>query len=79
MCTPWDIDSVDILESFKVPAYKVSSADLTNIPLIERLIATKKPLIFSTGMSTSSEIQKTVNFVKKSASNFAQKSVIKQK
>ena len=71
MCTPWDIDSVDVLESFKVPAYKVSSADLTNTPLIERLIATKKPLIFSTGMSTSSEIQKTVNFVNKSASDFA--------
>ena len=30
MCTPWDIKSVEILETFKVPAYKVASADLTN-------------------------------------------------
>ena len=34
MCTPWDFKSIETLESFKVPAYKVASADLTNIPLI---------------------------------------------
>ena len=32
MCTPWDSKSVDVLESFDVPAYKVASADLTNMP-----------------------------------------------
>ena len=45
LCTPWDIKSINILEDFGVPAYKVSSADLTNLPLINNLIATKKPLI----------------------------------
>ena len=43
MCTPWDIDSVEVLEGFGVRAYKVASADLTNLPLIARLIATGKP------------------------------------
>jgi sialic acid synthase SpsE/endonuclease IV len=63
MCTPWDSDSIATLESFNVPAYKVASADLTNLPLIECLVATKKPLILSTGMSSSEEIQITTDFL----------------
>ena len=64
LCTPWDKISVDFLEKFNVPAYKIASADLTNFPLIEYVIKTKKPIIISTGMSTLEEIEKTVKFVK---------------
>jgi sialic acid synthase SpsE/sugar phosphate isomerase/epimerase len=63
MCTPWDNVSVDVLESFNVPAYKVASADLTNLPLLDKLANTNKPLILSTGMSTSEEISYTVDFL----------------
>ena len=63
MCTPWDSDSIVALESLDVKAYKVASADLTNLPLIENLIATQKPLILSTGMSSCDEIQITTNFL----------------
>lgn len=63
MCTPWDSDSIVALEALDVQAYKVASADLTNLPLIENLIATKKPLILSTGMSSVEEIQITANFL----------------
>ena len=35
LCTPWDARSVDVLEELAVPAYKVASADLTNLPLLE--------------------------------------------
>ena len=65
MCTPWDLESIKILESFQVPAYKVASADLTNLPLIDSLIKTKKPLILSTGMSSNDEIKCTVDFLNK--------------
>lgn len=65
MCTPWDRSSVEILESFKVAGYKVASADLTNLPLLDSLAATKKPLILSTGMSTTKEIEFTVDFLNK--------------
>ena len=65
LCTPWDKPSVDFLERFEVPAYKIASADMTNLPLIHYVSKTKKPLIISTGMSTIDEIEKTVNFVKK--------------
>ena len=71
MCTPWDHKSVDILESFNVKAYKVASADLTNIPLISRLCKTKKPLILSTGMSSIEEIKVTTDFLIKNKASFA--------
>lgn len=70
LCTPWDIESVNFLEKFNVPAYKVASADLTNLPLLKYLTSLKKPLIISTGMSEMFEIEKTVQFLKNHNSNF---------
>jgi sialic acid synthase SpsE/sugar phosphate isomerase/epimerase len=63
LCTPWDTTSVGVLESFAVPAYKVASADLTNLPLLDRLAKTGKPLILSTGMSQTEEVEITVAFL----------------
>lgn len=71
MCTPWDSDSISNLEKLEVEAYKVASADLTNLPLIEELIQTKKPLILSTGMSSEKEIEKTVTFLNEKKTQFA--------
>lgn len=71
MCTPWDSRSVEVLEGFGVPAYKVASADLTNLPLLDRLAQTGKPLILSTGMSTMEEVEITVDFLKKRGVHFA--------
>jgi sialic acid synthase SpsE/sugar phosphate isomerase/epimerase len=65
LCTPWDSTSVEVLESFSVPAYKVASADLTNLPLLEKLSKTGKPLILSTGMSQTEEVEVTVAFLSK--------------
>jgi sialic acid synthase SpsE/sugar phosphate isomerase/epimerase len=70
LCTPWDPRSVEVLESFGVPAYKVASADLTNLPLLDTLCATGKPLIVSTGMSTRAEIEASVDFLRKREARF---------
>ena len=70
LCTPWDIPSVDFLERFNVPAYKIASADMTNFPLLRYISKTKKPMIISTGMSNIDEIEKTVDFVKKENTQF---------
>lgn len=64
LCTPWDEASVDLLESFGVPAYKVASADLTNHGLLKYIAHTGKPLICSTGMATESEIAESVAILK---------------
>lgn len=71
MCTPWDTKSVDVLEVLGVPAFKVASADLTNLPLLNRLINTKRPLILSTGMSTIEEVQATVALLNDRGAQFA--------
>lgn len=63
LCTPWDAKSVAVLEGFGVQAYKVASADLTNLPLLARLAATGKTLIVSTGMSTTAEIRTAASFL----------------
>lgn len=54
--SPWDIPSVEFLEKFDVPAYKVASAMLTNLPLIEAIGKTAKPIILSKGGSTITEV-----------------------
>lgn len=71
LCTPWDATSVDVLESFDVQAFKVASADLTNMPLLDRLSKTKKPLILSTGMSHPEEVEMTVSFLNQREVKFA--------
>lgn len=63
LCTPWDGSSLQVLESFGVASYKVASADLTNLPLLAKLSATRKPLIVSTGMSTTEEIKAATDFL----------------
>ena len=71
MCTPWDKPSVDVLLEFGVNAFKVASADLTNIPLLEYIAKSALPMIVSTGMSTEEEIKKTVAFLNKKMPNIS--------
>ena len=71
MCTPWDKQSVDNLEKINVPAYKIASADLTNLELIDYISKTKKPIILSTGMSSEKEIEITVKHLRSKKINFA--------
>lgn len=61
--TPFDKGSVDLLESFNVAGYKISSMDLVNLPLIEYVASTGKPVILSTGMATIGEIDDAIQCV----------------
>ncbi len=70
LCTPWDQPSVDFLLSLEVAAFKIASADLTNDFLIEYLVATGRPLIVSTGMSTWPEIEHAVALLRESNAPF---------
>jgi N-acetylneuraminate synthase len=58
--TPFDDTSVEFLESLDVPCYKIASFENTDLPLIRRVAATRKPLIISTGMATMAELDDTV-------------------
>lgn len=62
--TPFDETAVEFLEAFGPPAYKIASFELTDIPLLECVAATGRPLILSTGMADSREIETAVTAVR---------------
>ena len=66
MSTPFDFESVDLLEKLGVELYKIGSGDLTNIPLLEYVAKKNKPMIVSTGMSNLAEVEEAVNIIKES-------------
>ena len=68
--TPFDTDSVDMLERIGNSIYKISSFHVTDLNLIKYVCQTKKPIIISTGMSTIEEIDKAIELIKKYTKDF---------
>jgi len=58
-------NSIDLLESLSVPAFKFGSGDLTSLPLLEYAARLNKPIILGTGMATLAEVKKSIQCIKK--------------
>ena len=65
LASVWDEESADFIEELEVPAFKIPSADLINLPLLEHVAKKEKPIILSTGMSNMEEIEDAVNTIKR--------------
>ena len=61
--SPWDVDSVQFLSQYDLPALKVPSASLNDTDLLLAMKKTKSPIIISTGMSTQQEVDDAVNLL----------------
>lgn len=62
--TPFDIESVNLLEELGVKVYKIASMDVVNLPLVRAVAKTMKPIIMSTGMTTLGDIEEAVEVIR---------------
>jgi N,N'-diacetyllegionaminate synthase len=63
LTTPFEEESLDALDALNLPAYKIASTDLTNLPFLEKVAKKGKPILLSTGMSYFSEIETALNCI----------------
>jgi N-acetylneuraminate synthase len=63
LSTPFSREAADRLEALGVPAYKIGSGEITNLPLIEHVAKKGKPMIVSTGMTDLMEVAQTVDLI----------------
>ena len=64
LSSPFSIEAVDLLEEVGTPAYKVPSGEVTNLPLLERLALTGKPVLLSSGVSDWGELDRAVDLLR---------------
>jgi len=63
LSTPFDPPSADLLDSLDVPAFKLSSGELTNLPFLAYVAAKRRPLLVSTGMADLAEVEAAVDTI----------------
>ncbi len=68
LSTPFDIESIDFLESLGCDIWKIPSGEITNLPYLEKIGRTRRDIILSTGMSTMSEIEEALQALRRSGS-----------
>ena len=64
LSSPFDKESVDLLDEMNVPAFKIASGEITNFPLLKHIAKKGKPIILSTGMATLGEVEEALNVIR---------------
>lgn len=68
LSTPFDEESVDLLDDIGVPAFKIPSGEITNFPLLKKIADKGRPVILSTGMATLGEVEEALLYLKEMGS-----------
>ncbi len=69
--SPFSVEAVDLLERLDVPAWKIGSGELQNLPLLEKIASTGKPVLLSSGMSPWEELDEAVACLSSNGTSFA--------
>jgi sialic acid synthase SpsE len=69
LSTPFDEESLDFLDGFDVPAYKIAAFEMTHFPLLRKVAQKGKPIILSTGMSSLGDIEKAIEIIYRENNN----------
>jgi N,N'-diacetyllegionaminate synthase len=68
LSTPFDLASIDFLQSIDIPMWKIPSGEITNLPYLIKIAQTGKSVILSTGMSTLEEVRVAVEILRRNGS-----------
>ena len=63
LASPFDVGSVDLLDSLGMPYFKIASGEITNYPLLRYVARKGRPILLSTGMSTMEEVRSAIEFI----------------
>jgi N-acetylneuraminate synthase len=69
LSSPFDWESVDLLNDLEVPAFKIASGEITNWPLLKHVAKAGKPMIISTGMSYLGEVEAALDLIRKTGND----------
>lgn len=64
LSTPFDLESIDFLQEIEIPFWKIPSGEITNLPYLEKIAATGKDIVLSTGMCTMEEIEEALRILR---------------
>jgi N,N'-diacetyllegionaminate synthase len=69
LSTPFEEESADLLDGLSVPAYKISSGEITNLPFLAHVARKGRPIILSSGMANLGEVENAVRCIEKNGNN----------
>jgi N-acetylneuraminate synthase len=71
LSSPFSMEAVDLLEELDMAAWKVGSGETSNLPMLQRIAATRKPVLLSTGMSSWADIDEAISTVRDMGTDLA--------
>ena len=64
LSSPFSLEAIDLLKKLDIPAWKIASGEVLNYPFLDKISETKKPILISSGMSSYSDIDNVLSYLK---------------